>query len=140
MAESTLPPDLIQAYRETHYRAPALHLTLIVDQPNPDLDRAHRRHGVACSAFITACNPFSVRLTDAENADRQAGLAADLRARSLSFTDGIGQHPGNGWLGEPSFLVFGLELESAKVLCTGLEQNAFIWSGPDAVPRLILLR
>ena len=41
---------------------------------------------------------------------------------------------------EESFLVYGLTLEAAKALGTRLEQNAFIWSGEDAVPQLILLR
>lgn len=141
-SDSTLPQGLIQAYRETHYMAPGLGLTLLIDQPNPALDLAHRRHRSQCSAFITACNPYSVELTSAENEARQGELASDLRSRSLAFVNGIGQHPTNGWAGggEPSFLVFGLTLEAAKALCLRLEQNGFVWSGADAVPRLILLK
>jgi hypothetical protein len=139
-SDSTLPPGLIQAYRETHYKAPGLELTLLVDQPNEALDLAHRRHRSDCSAFITACNPYSAELTSAENELRQQSLAGELRSRSLAFVEGLGQHPSNGWAGEPSFLVFGLTLEAAKTLCTRLEQNGFVWSGADAVPRLILLK
>ena len=137
---STLPPGLIQAYREPHYKAPRLDLTLIVDQANPALDTAHRRHRADCSAFIPACNPYSAELTTAENEVRQKNLASELRTRGLAFVDAIGQHPNNGWEGEPSFLVFGLTLEPAKTLCARLEQNGFVWSGADAVPRLILLK
>ena len=139
---TALPLGLVQAYRETHYKAPALHLVLIVDQPNAALNLAHRRHRCDCSAFITACNPYSVELTPDENEVRQRDLAAELRSRSLAFLDGIGQHPSNGWAGsgEPSFLVFDLTLEAAKALCAKLEQNGFVWSGADAVPRLILLK
>ncbi len=140
MSDSTLPPSLIQAYRETHYKAPGLDLTLLVDQPNEALDLAHRRYRSDCSAFITACNPYSAELSPSENELRQRDLAAELRSRSLAFVDGVGQHPSNGWAGEPSFVVFGLTLESAKTLCTRLEQNGFVWSGADAVPRLILLK
>lgn len=138
--DSTLPPGLIQAYRETHYKAPGFELTLLIDQPSQALDLAHRRHRSDCSAFITACNPYSAELTSAENELRQQSLANELRSRSLAFVDGLGQHPSNGWAGEPSFLVFGLTLEAAKTLCTRLEQNGFVWSGADAVPRLILLK
>ena len=139
-AESTLPLRLIQAYRETHYKAPELDLTLVLDDPNKTLGLVHRRHRSDCSAFITACNPYSAEVTPEENERRQSDLAKELRSRSLAFVDGIGQHPTNGWDGEQSYLVFSLTLEAAKTLCTGLEQNGFVWSGADAVPRLILLR
>ena len=139
-SDATLPPGLIQAYRETHYKVPGLELTLVIDQPNPALELAHHRHRADCSAFITACNPYSAELTPGENERRQRHLAEELRSRSLSFADGVGQHPSNGWAGEPSFLVFGLTLEAAKSLCTRLEQNGFVWSGADAVPKLILLK
>jgi hypothetical protein len=139
-SDSTLPPGLIQAYRETHYKVPGLELALVIDQPNPALELAHHRHRADCSAFITACNPYSAELTPGENERRQRHLAEELRSRSLSFADGVGQHPSNGWAGEPSFLVFGLTLEAAKSLCTRLEQNGFVWSGADAVPKLILLK
>jgi CubicO group peptidase (beta-lactamase class C family) len=79
-------------------------------------------------------------LTESENARRQRALASELRSRGLVFVDGVGQHPSNGWPGEPSMLVFGLTLDAARTLGTRLEQNAGVWSGADAVPHLILLR
>lgn len=140
-SESTLPPGLIQAYRETHYKViEADELTLLVDTPNPALAQAHRQRRVDCSAFLTAWNPYSAELAVEENLARQAALAAALRSRGLVFVEGIGQHPSNGWEGESSFLVFGLSLAAAKALCTKFEQNALVWSGADAVPQLILLR
>ena len=140
LSESGLPRELIKAYRETHYRVTGnLDLLLLVDQPNPDLQAAHRRHQTDCSAFITACNPFSHSLSDEDNADRQRRLAANLRQSERVFFEGIGQHPVNDWKGEESFLVFGLSLDDARALCTQFEQNGFVWSGADAFPRLILL-
>lgn len=140
-SDSILPESLIRAYRETHYKVsgPA-RVILVVDQPSYALAELHRQHGVEYSAFITACNPFSAALSSAQNVRRQLDLADELRQRGLVFVDAIGQHPTNGWAGEPSFLVFGLALEAAKSLCANLEQNALVWSGVDAVPKLILLR
>jgi hypothetical protein len=60
-----------------------------------------------------------------------------LRARSLRAYPGVGQHPQNGWPGESSFLVMGLSLASAKILAAAFDQNALVWSGADATPRLI---
>ena len=104
------------------------------------LAAAHKRYRVECSAYITACNPFSQILDDAANAERHAALGREISQRSLASIEGIGQHPSNQWPGEASHLIFGLTLEAAKALGTRLEQNAIVWAGGDAVPQLILLR
>lgn len=138
---SAIDPATVQAYLETEYRVHgASGFTLRVGQASADLLVAHKRQKVACSAFLTACNPLSEAFDAAANAERQAALAKELARRSLVFLPGIGQHPSNAWPGEESFLVFGLTLEAAKVLGSRFEQNAIVWSGADAVPQLILLR
>ncbi len=139
--QSELDASLINAYLETEYRVTQAHpLVLRVDVPSPELASLYKAKGASCAAFITACNPFSCELSDADNAKRQAELAAELKRRSLSFFEGVGQHPSGDWPGEPSFLVLGLALEAAKSLGKAYEQNAVIWCGPDAVPSLVLLR
>ncbi len=138
---SAIDLDMIQAYEQTDYRVHgSAPLTLRIDTASPALATLHNSLGVDSSAFITACNPFSQLCDDASNAERQAALAADLTQLGLRFDDGIGQHPSNKWLGEPSFLVLGLTLEAAKELGVRHGQNAIVWCGPDAVPRLVLLR
>ncbi len=138
---SAIAPPTLQAYLETDY---CVHgepgFTLRVGLASAELLAAHKRRRTDCSAFLTACNPFSQPLDAAANAARQAALAKELSGRSLAFLPGVGQHPSNGWPGEDSFLVFGLTLEAAKALGTRLEQNGLVWSGADAVPQLILLR
>lgn len=140
-SDSPIEHGTIQAYLETDYRTfgddP---LTLRIGVANPMLAALHKVHQIDCSGFITACNPFSQTFDEAANAERQAALARVLTLRSLTFIDGIGQHPSNQWPGEASFLVFGLKLEAAKTLGILLEQNAIIWSAADAVPQLIQLR
>jgi hypothetical protein len=37
-------------------------------------------------------------------------------------------------------LILGLSLAAAKVLAQDFEQNAFVWSGADAKPQLVVLR
>jgi len=134
-------PLLIQAYLETDYCILGDNpFTFKVGIACPALAALHQVYQVTCSAFVTACNPFSQRLSDAENARRQAGLAQILQQRGIVFLDGIGQHPSNDWPGEPSYLVPGIDLEAAKDLGNQLKQNAIIWNDIDAVPQLILLR
>ena len=141
LLQTNLDAALISAYRETDYRvteSPAF--TLRVDTFSPDLQAFLRSRKATCAAFLTACNPFSQSLSDSENEKLQLSLANELTHRSLDYLEGIGQHPLNHWPGEPSFLVIELALEAAKTLGKLYQQNAFIWSDSDAIPRLVLLR
>jgi hypothetical protein len=138
---STIDPDTLRAYEETHYRvlgnAPA---TLRIGHANPDLAKLHRTFGVDCSAFITAANPFGTLTSAATNAARQATLAEELGIMNLRFVEAIGEHPSGTWTSEPSFLVLGLNLSDAKQLGVKHSQNAIVWCGSDTAPQLILLR
>ena len=138
---SKLDASLINAYSETEYRVTQdSSFVLKVGVPNSKLAALYKAKNVSCAAFITACNPFSQEQSDPDNVKRQGELAAELKRRSISFIEGVGQHPSGDWPGEPSFLALGLELEAAKSLGMAFEQNAIIWCGPDAVPNLVLLR
>ena len=143
--DTVLPQALIQAFLETHYR---VHqhgpdeppLTLRVGQASPGLITLHQVHGVNCSAFLTAYNPFAKQVKAEVNTERQEELKQELGSRSLTFLPGKGQHPTNGWEPEPSVLVLGISLEDAKVMGRKYEQAAIVWSGPTAVPELVLLQ
>lgn len=140
-SEPAIDSSTIQAYLETEYKILGeVSSTLRIGMACPKLAALHEAHRTDCNAFITACNPFSQNLSETANAERQAALARELKRRSLTFVDGIGQHPSNQWPGEDSFLVLGLTLESAKKLGTHFEQNAIIWIGSNAVPQLVMLR
>lgn len=140
-SDSVIDSATIQAYLETHYRvhgeAP---FVLQIGQVSPDLLSLYARHNVNCAAFLTGCNPFSRAVSEPENRERQTSLGAELTRRSLTFVEGMGQHPSNNWPGEESFLVLGLDLEAVKTLGERFEQNAIVWCGTDCVPQLIVLR
>ncbi|WP_432259056.1 DUF3293 domain-containing protein [Cupriavidus sp. TMH.W2] len=138
---SAIDAATLQAYRETRYRVLGeVPMTLRIDAPSTRLAALHSALGVACSAFITAANPFSQRCDDSANATRQQALAQDLARLGLGTIGGAGEHPSNGWPAEPSYLVPGLSLEDARALGEKYGQNAVVWCGADAVPRLVLLR
>ena len=141
MSDSVLPPDLIRAYQETEYRVHAEPpFTLRIGQLSPELVQEYETRKASCCAFLTACNPFSQKLKPEQNAERQEALAKALKSRGLNFLEGLGQHPSNGWEGEPSYLVFDLSLEAAKAMGRSFEQNAVVWVGPEGLPELIVLR
>lgn len=139
--DTVIDAGLIQAYRETHYQVLGTGpFTLRVDEHSAALAAAHERFQTGCNAFITACNPFSEDVGAASNEQRHVDLRLELTRRGFTYIEGVGQHPSNQWPGEPSYLVFGLALEAARTLGRALKQNAIVWSGADAIPRLILLR
>ena len=138
---SVIPQSSIQAYLETNYHVSgASPLTLNIGVANAGLAALHTSHSVESSAYVTACNPFSQATDDSVNDERQALLSRELQQCGMSYIEGIGQHPTNGWTGEQSFLVLGLSREDARKLGARHEQNAIVWCGSDAVPELVLLR
>ena len=137
---SSLDPALLQAYRETRYEVCHPALTLRIGVACEPLRALHRRFGVACSAFVSACNPFSRQVDAACNAARNRTLWRELTAAGWTCREGWGRHPTEDWPAEASVLVLGLPLETSRRLARRHQQNALLWCGADALPQLILLR
>ncbi len=131
----------IKAYQETQYRVQSdTPFTLQIGVVNDALLDTHKLHRVDCSAFLTACNPYSQIASACDNYVRQHQLANELARRCLRYFPGMGQHPSNEWPGEESFLVLGLNLEAAKKLGEQFGQNAIVWCGATGLAELVLLR
>lgn len=138
---TTITADLIEAYRETDYLVfsdPLLKLK--VDEHHPGLADLHANHGVDCSAFLTAWNPSGGWASLEENSSRMAALMGSLERRGIELLPALGRHPTSGRGGEGSLLALGLALEEAKNLAIIYQQDAIVWTGKDAIPRLVLLR
>lgn len=142
--ESLLPAALIGAYLATEYRvhasADAPGFSLSVGHKSDELLALMKRHKVQTAAYITAFNPLGEALSNAENQRRHKALQADLRWLRLLHFGGVGQGLGGNWTGEESFLILGLGLAKAQQLATQYDQNAYVWSDAQAVPRLVLLK
>ena len=78
MPEMTLPHDGPGVVR---LRPPTGGLLSITILP------VHKRHRVDCSAYITACNPFSQILDDKANAERHAALGQELGRDLVEISD-----------------------------------------------------
>ena len=145
MPQSQVAAEVIAAYRSAHYRAGSgSDATILrVDQYSQPLSQLFTVSGHRCAAFITACNPFGVR----QNPEVNEAACARLRNRLVQYVsrpdqiiEGAGSDPSGDWPPEESFLVLGLDLKTSRVLGEEFGQNAIVWAGADAVPRLILLR
>ncbi len=121
------------AYRATEYRVftdPPL--VLHVDHREPRLSALMAGGG----AWLTACNPGSRQLLEAENACRMAALRDELRIAYLTFIKGVAIDLEGLWPDEPSLLVPGIDTGRACALARKHGQNALLLISIDATPRL----
>jgi hypothetical protein len=140
-AASALAPALIAAYRATRYAVDdrPVPFVLVVDEPSAALATCHRRHGVHCSAFLTAWNPHSQLAPADRNAAAGAALEQRLHAAGYRLLAGRGVDPSGAWPAEHSVLALGLERAAACAIAREFGQAALVVAGADAVPRLVLL-
>lgn len=139
--QSALPPDLIAAYRATDFRVlDPQSFTLRVDLFSPELQRIHADLQVFTSGFLTAWNPWSAEMPREANDQAQEALRVRLVGMGLEAWAGLGVDPEGRWPGEESWFIPGLSRRDAIALGGAFHQNAVVWAGRDAIPRLILLR
>lgn len=96
-------------------------------QPNGDLDRLLRETRAATFAFITACNPFSKKLSAEENTRRQKALINDITQGNYRFFFGYGADPSEKWIREESLFILNINKRDAREIARKYEQNAFLF-------------
>ncbi len=142
MTQTAIPPDKINAYRATHYRVgtgPEA-FTLMIDNPSNSLRRLYEETGHTCGVFITAFNPFGQQQSAQQNEAAHSRLGECLRALTARVIDGAGADPNSDWPQERSYFALGVDKAAASKLGAMFHQDAVVWVGPDAIPRLLLLR
>lgn len=128
------------AYEATAYQVdagPQRRFAIRVGERSADVDELLAAAGVEAWAFITACNPRSVRLADAENAARMAGLVDVVRGRGLAFLPGAGAGDDPGWPAEPSLLILGIDETDAVALAREFDQLAIVVGRRGGPARLV---
>jgi Protein of unknown function (DUF3293) len=139
---SVVSAELIEAYRATDYRirTESGEIVLRIDEASPGLLDLHDRLHVRCSAVITAFNPHSQPTHLTANSAAMMELKELVTVRGWPSLPAVGTDPRGIWPGEPSVLVLGISEPEAMELGNRFHQNAIVWAGPDARPRLLLLR
>ncbi len=139
MASSQLDADLIRAYRAAVYRIDEA-FDLTIDDYSEALDAWQRRYDLESSALITACNPAGQRCSSAFNAKANRELENLIVKAGHPYCSTLARDPQNQWPPEAGFLIGGIACADAEALAQAFDQNAWVWSAADAVPRLRLLR
>ena len=138
-----LDPDLLKAYEQTDYWCAGLgrndDFILNINQFQPDLKVIYEIFSLNCAAYLTAFNPFSKSLSEAENEQRQNALIKKLESKGYSCLAGEGRPRTVEWKSEPSVLVPGLSQEDACLIGREFQQNAVVWVGSDCIPKLLVL-
>jgi hypothetical protein len=138
-----LDPDLLKAYEQTNYWCSGIgkndDFVLNINEPQPELKVVYEIYSLSCAAFLTACNPYSMVLSDQENENLQNQLIRKLESKGFSCLAGEGRARSGGWKSEPSVLVPGLSQEDACSFGREFQQNAIVWVGPDFIPKLLVL-
>lgn len=143
LAHSEIPAEKIKAYRDTDYRlGQGIDLiTLRIDTHAEALSRLYASSGCACGVFITAYNPLGKDQSLKANEAAHACLSEELKALAPGrVIEGAGADPTGDWPEEKSFFALGVDLDAARDLGIRYKQNAIVWAGEDAVPKLMLLR
>jgi len=113
---------------------------LKVGKPSAEVAEWFQTNNEDQAAYITAWNPFGEEISDDENYAAEQKLITEIESRDLSYLKGESIDPSGLWPSEPSLLVLGISLESAKALVKRYHQDGFIYIGDDTKPQLILLR
>ena len=106
----TVSDTLLEAYRKTAFNVdtPKGRLSLRIDEHCLALDDVLTDQGVSTWAYVTAFNPGSTRLRDAENAARQHELESTIANLGIPSFPGEGIDDNGQWPPEPSFLILGI--------------------------------
>ncbi len=141
ISETSISTTTVDAYLATDYKVNAAEpFVLNVGQPSTELAEWFQTNNEDQAAYITAWNPFGEKISDDENHVAEQKLITEIESRDLSYLKGESSDPSGLWPSEPSLLVLGISLESAKVLVKRYRQDGFIYIGDDTKPQLILLR
>jgi Protein of unknown function (DUF3293) len=130
----------LNAYYNSKYIVPDLTMTVLIGQENKQLLEILLGNGVSTFCFITAFNPYSMRLEDEENEKRNQELARKLK--KYPHYEGYGTDQEELWQPEMSFLVLGITKEDAIELGKKYEQNALVFGEIESdrvIPQLLLI-
>jgi hypothetical protein len=124
-AESVAQPlPVLSAATLASYQVPPTTLTVELS-PSRRVEATQAARELGPYWVLTADNPFSVRLTDEENARRRAELEGVLKAHGVTHRPSFAKDPSVRWPEERGFAIFGVAAEFVSALAKAFDQFAF---------------
>jgi hypothetical protein len=109
-----------EAYTKALYKTPTLTFTLS-NHPTQTILFNNKPYSI-----ITAHNPYSQKLSKAENEQRHEQLESILQERGLEHLPSTGESPDGSWC-EEGFIIFDISLEDALDIGKRFEQHAIVY-------------
>jgi len=121
-------PSLLSAYQETDYVVNNNQLETIMRVGEQNSVVAHwlSDSKLKYAGFITAFNPDSIMLSDAENQQRHQQLISIVEHKNLQFIEGFGKGRDNKWPAETSLLISANSKHTLNKLAAKFGQAAFV--------------
>lgn len=131
--------SLAAAFLTARYtvHGPGGDVVLTIGRHSTELARLMASAGQNSLALVTAFNPHA-RPCDAQaNTQAQQALRQAAQALGLPCMAGRNSAPDGGEPVEPTVAIAGISLEQARALADQFGQQAFVYAGADALPRLV---
>lgn len=129
--------NLREAYKGTKFTVFDSPIVIKISKTCQPLDDLLAEHKASEWAFITAWNPRSDVLTDAENHQRHLQLKEKVRDYYTLEGEGIGVDP--AWKPERSWLIIGISKERAVGIGRDFKQNAIVYGTLNEPAELLKL-
>lgn len=127
---------LLKAYLETDFIVYEPKIVIKVGKPNEYLDQLLIRNNCQSWTYITAWNPYSQMTELSVNDQSSLELRSDLTGYIVYEGEGVGTD--SNWPPEKSFLVLGIDRDSAILLGKKYKQNAIVFGTIQTNAELIL--
>jgi hypothetical protein len=101
-------------------------LTFAIGVFNPELDRLLRYAHTSTFAYLTAWNPHSTNLNQADNQQRHQQLCRDLQQRNITFLTGYAIPNTEEWEPEACVFAFNMSRTIVHELCETYAQDCAV--------------
>lgn len=127
------------AYSRTTYRVltAEVPIDIRIGETNDALDRLLKIRQVREWVFVSASNPRSKQLCDAENAHRNGAMKRLLAQYGCEYVDAVGIPDESGWPAEHSVFIFGMNKVDGSSLGKRFGQNAVVHGVLEAAAELV---
>ena len=131
--------SLLKAYNETVYSTLNPVLEIKIGQENEELSVFLFDNNAFTWAFVSACNPFSIKIEDEENQKRHQILIDITQNGEFRFLEGQGKHPDSDW-SEKSLLILDISKKEAIKLAKDFQQNAIVFGYFNRAAELVICK
>ena len=136
---NNIDQSLISAYQDSLYSTFIPALQIKIGQENEDLSVFLFDNNAYTWAFVSASNPFSIKIAEDENQKRHQDLIDFVNNSGLRYLEGEGKGLNSDW-SEKSLLILDISKKDAIKLAQNFEQNALVFGYFNQAPELVLCK